>query len=150
MLTFIFLWIMLSKVCLCPQTYIQDDEFHEIMRSGERIEFLYGHFFDETIINEDLEMAFEQLVEAVTRAENESLWYVYGTAIKVIFIKISNFLSITGHQHHGYNRKLYHKSNVSRVKSSHTLLILFCSQSMVLFLDEQKRNSPILVKFMFP
>ncbi|KAL7040251.1 hypothetical protein ACKWTF_000319 [Chironomus riparius] len=51
-----------------------DDEFHEILRSGERIEFLYGHFFDETIINEDLETAFEQLVETVTRAENESLW----------------------------------------------------------------------------
>lgn len=55
---------------------LQDDEFHEILRSGERIEFLYGHFFDETIINEDLKMSFEQLVEAVTRAENESLWYV--------------------------------------------------------------------------
>jgi len=64
---------MLYKVL---STYKQDDEFHEIMRSGERIEFLYGHFFDETIINEDLETAFEQLVEAVTRAENESLWYV--------------------------------------------------------------------------
>ncbi|CAG9797286.1 unnamed protein product [Chironomus riparius] len=51
-----------------------DDEFHEVLRSGERIEFLYGHFFDETIINEDLETAFEQLVETVTRAENESLW----------------------------------------------------------------------------
>ena len=62
----------ISKVSHCSQ----DDEFHEILRSGERIEFLYGHFFDETIINEDLETAFEQLVETVTRAENESLWYV--------------------------------------------------------------------------
>lgn len=53
---------------------MQDDEFHEILKSAERIEFLYGHFFDETIINEDLDTAFEQLVEAVTRAENESLW----------------------------------------------------------------------------
>lgn len=56
----------------------QDDEFHEVLKSAERIEFLYGHFFDETIVNDDLESAFEQLAEAVTRAENESLWYDFG------------------------------------------------------------------------
>jgi guanylate kinase len=45
-----------------------------MLKSAERIEFLYGHFFDETIVNEDLETAFEELSEAVSRAENESLW----------------------------------------------------------------------------
>ncbi|KAG5674330.1 hypothetical protein PVAND_004306 [Polypedilum vanderplanki] len=51
-----------------------DDEFHEMLKSAERIEFLYGHFFDETIINEDLDIALEELQEAVSRSENESLW----------------------------------------------------------------------------
>lgn len=45
-----------------------------MLRSAERIEFLYGHLFDETIVNEDLEMAFEELADAVSRSENESLW----------------------------------------------------------------------------
>lgn len=51
-----------------------DDEFTEILRSSERIEFLYGHLFDEIIVNADLSAAFEQLVRAVNRIENEPLW----------------------------------------------------------------------------
>jgi guanylate kinase len=54
--------------------WLQDDEFQEMLKSAERIEFLYGHFFDETIVNDDLEAAFEELADAVSRAENESLW----------------------------------------------------------------------------
>lgn len=46
----------------------------EMLKSAERIEFLYGHYFDETIVNEDLDTAFEDLYEAVNRAENESIW----------------------------------------------------------------------------
>lgn len=45
-----------------------------MLKSAERIEFLYGHFFDETIVNEELEQAFDDLVESVTRSENESIW----------------------------------------------------------------------------
>lgn len=51
-----------------------DDEFKEILRSAERIEFLYGHLFDEIIVNADLSAAFEQLVRSVSRVENEPLW----------------------------------------------------------------------------
>lgn len=52
----------------------QDDELHEMLKSAERIEFLYGHLFDETIVNDDLDSAFEQLFETVSRSENESMW----------------------------------------------------------------------------
>lgn len=52
----------------------QDDEFNEILRSAERIEFLYSHLFDEVIVNADLSAAFEQLVRAVHRVESEPLW----------------------------------------------------------------------------
>lgn len=51
-----------------------DEEFHEIIHSGERIEFLYGHWFDETITNADLSTAFELLVRAVAKVETEPLW----------------------------------------------------------------------------
>ncbi|XP_046683053.1 MAGUK p55 subfamily member 7 isoform X1 [Homalodisca vitripennis] len=51
-----------------------DEEFGEIIHSSERIEFMYGHLFDETIINADLSTAFEWLVVAVRRVESEPLW----------------------------------------------------------------------------
>uniref|UniRef100_A0A1B6MBB7 MAGUK p55 subfamily member 7 n=1 Tax=Graphocephala atropunctata TaxID=36148 RepID=A0A1B6MBB7_9HEMI len=51
-----------------------DEEFTEIIHSSERIEFMYGHLFDETIINADLSAAFERLVAAVNRVESEPLW----------------------------------------------------------------------------
>lgn len=65
---------MNSKLYLtCPPSF-QDDEFNEILRSAERIEFLYSHLFDEVIVNADLSAAFEQLVRAVHRVESEPLW----------------------------------------------------------------------------
>jgi len=51
-----------------------DAELYEMLKSAERIEFLYGHFFDETIVNENLETAFEELCESIVRSENESIW----------------------------------------------------------------------------
>ncbi|XP_065205622.1 MAGUK p55 subfamily member 7 isoform X2 [Planococcus citri] len=51
-----------------------DEEFNEIIRSSRRIEFLYGHWFDETIVNADLPTAFEQLLQVVYKIENEPLW----------------------------------------------------------------------------
>ncbi|XP_049307674.1 MAGUK p55 subfamily member 7 isoform X4 [Bactrocera dorsalis] len=51
-----------------------DDEFNDMLKSAERIDFLYGHFFDEVIMNDDLLTAFEQLMNVVQRLENEPLW----------------------------------------------------------------------------
>ncbi|XP_046810665.1 MAGUK p55 subfamily member 7 isoform X4 [Lucilia cuprina] len=51
-----------------------DDEFNDMIKSAERIDFLYGHFFDDEIINADLVTAFEKLVNTVQRLENEPLW----------------------------------------------------------------------------
>lgn len=53
---------------------IQDDEFNEILRSSKRIEFLYDHWFDETIVNDDFKMALEQLLEADHKLKTEPLW----------------------------------------------------------------------------
>lgn len=42
--------------------------------SAERINFLYGHFFDEEIVNEDLAVALEQLIVSTIKLETEPLW----------------------------------------------------------------------------
>lgn len=54
--------------------WFQDEELQDMIKSAERIDFLYGHFFDEEIVNDDLAAAFEQLVIAAERAETEPLW----------------------------------------------------------------------------
>ncbi|XP_066155039.1 MAGUK p55 subfamily member 7 isoform X3 [Euwallacea fornicatus] len=51
-----------------------EDEFKDMIRHSERIEFLYEHFFDETIVNNDLVVAFGKLLTAVNRVETEPLW----------------------------------------------------------------------------
>ncbi|BFG05251.1 MAGUK p55 subfamily member 7 [Drosophila madeirensis] len=51
-----------------------EEEFDDMIKSAERIDFLYGHFFDVEIVNGELITAFEQLVQNVQRLENEPLW----------------------------------------------------------------------------
>ncbi|XP_052838499.1 MAGUK p55 subfamily member 7 isoform X4 [Drosophila gunungcola] len=51
-----------------------DEEFEDMVKSAERIDFLYGHFFDVELINGELVSAFEQLVQNVQRLENEPIW----------------------------------------------------------------------------
>lgn len=74
-----FLSIAQKKTCLqaLAKSFslgFQDEEFQEMLHSSERIDFLYGHLFDEVIENADLSAAFEQLVRAVNRVETEPLW----------------------------------------------------------------------------
>ncbi|XP_055539164.1 MAGUK p55 subfamily member 7 isoform X4 [Wyeomyia smithii] len=51
-----------------------DEEFQEMIKSAERINFLYGHFCDDEIINGDLTEAFEKLVTLANKSETEPLW----------------------------------------------------------------------------
>lgn len=51
-----------------------DDEFQEMIKSDERINFLYGHFCDDEIVNGDLTAAFEKLVDLAAKSESEPLW----------------------------------------------------------------------------
>lgn len=51
-----------------------DDEFHDIVYLGHKMDFLYGHMFDLTIVNEDLPRAFYQLMTAVKAVEAEPQW----------------------------------------------------------------------------
>lgn len=54
--------------------HFQEEEFNDIIKSSERIEFLYEHFFDEIIVNADLAAAFNQLLAAVAKVETEPSW----------------------------------------------------------------------------
>ncbi|XP_058060389.1 MAGUK p55 subfamily member 7 isoform X4 [Anopheles bellator] len=51
-----------------------DEEFNEMIRSDERINFLYGHFCDDEIENCELTEAFEKLVTLANKCESEPLW----------------------------------------------------------------------------
>ncbi|XP_017038862.1 MAGUK p55 subfamily member 7 isoform X3 [Drosophila ficusphila] len=51
-----------------------DEEFEDMVKSAERIDYLYGHFFDVELVNGELVNAFEQLVQNVQRLENEPIW----------------------------------------------------------------------------
>lgn len=52
----------------------QEEEFEEMLKSAERINFNYGHFFDEQIENGDLGDALERLILVAQRVENDPLW----------------------------------------------------------------------------
>lgn len=52
----------------------QDEEFEEMLKSAERINFNFGHFFDEEIENGDLAEALEKLIVVAQRVENEPQW----------------------------------------------------------------------------
>ena len=45
-----------------------------MIKAGEKIERLYGHWFDMVIENEDLSSAFEHLVKAVRRLDQDAQW----------------------------------------------------------------------------
>merc|ERR1719412_565183 len=51
-----------------------DDEFREMIEAGNRIEFLYGHWFDLELVNDDLGGCLESLVRAVRRLDQDAQW----------------------------------------------------------------------------
>ncbi|KAL1130571.1 hypothetical protein AAG570_011817 [Ranatra chinensis] len=51
-----------------------DEELSDMIHSGEKIEFMFSHFFDDTIVNAELAAAFETLVRVAISVETEPLW----------------------------------------------------------------------------
>ncbi|XP_044764394.1 MAGUK p55 subfamily member 7 isoform X1 [Coccinella septempunctata] len=51
-----------------------EEEFNDIIKSAQRIEFLYDHLFDDTVVNGDLAVAFSQILQIVSRVETEPMW----------------------------------------------------------------------------
>ena len=51
-----------------------DDELQEMIRSGQRMEYHYGHYFDDVIINGDLSVAFDQLLTVTRKLDTHPQW----------------------------------------------------------------------------
>ena len=51
-----------------------DDEFKEMIEAGNRIEFLYGHWFDLELVNDDLGGCLESLVRGIRRLDQDAQW----------------------------------------------------------------------------
>jgi len=51
-----------------------DEEFRDMITSGARIEYLYGHYFDTTIVNDDLLSSFETLIRTIRRLDQDAFW----------------------------------------------------------------------------
>ncbi|CAK1588160.1 unnamed protein product [Parnassius mnemosyne] len=57
----------------CSRAFTEE-EFNDIIRSSNRINFLYGYMFDEEIVNDDLARALTQLLKASWKVQSEPLW----------------------------------------------------------------------------
>ncbi|XP_073975969.1 membrane palmitoylated protein 7-like protein metro isoform X2 [Rhodnius prolixus] len=51
-----------------------DDELRAMIHRGERIEYMFGHLFDDIIVNSDLSAAFETLIKVAFSVETEPQW----------------------------------------------------------------------------
>jgi len=51
-----------------------DDELQEMIRSGQRMEYHYGHYFDDVIVNGDLSVAFDQLLTVTRKLDTHPQW----------------------------------------------------------------------------
>ena len=76
--TFLEYSLPIPSVCRCLTFHSpvspQDDELRDMLHSAARLEFHYGHLFDETIVNDDLSTAVAQLLRTARRVETEPLW----------------------------------------------------------------------------
>lgn len=52
----------------------QEDNLQKMISAAGIMEKDYGHMFDLTVINDDLQEVYEMLIAALTRLENERQW----------------------------------------------------------------------------
>lgn len=58
----------------CFLVKFQEDDLQEMIKTGEAMEREYGQYFDETIVNDDLQVAYFELNNAIERVTREALW----------------------------------------------------------------------------
>ncbi|XP_072010186.1 MAGUK p55 subfamily member 7 [Engystomops pustulosus] len=51
-----------------------EEDFEEMIRSAQVMETQYGHYFDRTIVNDDLTIAYNELKSTLDRLESDSFW----------------------------------------------------------------------------
>ncbi len=57
---------------------VQDTDFQKCLEEAEQIEKLYSHFFDATIVNEDIDIAYEELLTVIKKFTTGPQWVPTG------------------------------------------------------------------------
>ena len=52
----------------------QDEELLDMVMSAQEMEDNYGHYFDQIIVNTDLERTFDELIKAINELEGKAQW----------------------------------------------------------------------------
>lgn len=58
----------------CNSRSFTDDEFREMIEAGNKMESLYGHWFDLELVNDDLGGCLESLVRTIRRLDQDAQW----------------------------------------------------------------------------
>lgn len=71
-LLFVFfnLYLLLSSFSLT----LQEEDFQEMVTTGQMMETQYGHLFEKVIVNDDLSAAFGELRSVLKKVETETHW----------------------------------------------------------------------------
>lgn len=51
-----------------------DDELEQMLESAKHLENVFGHYFDYVLVNGNLEFAFRELLEVLSRVESQPQW----------------------------------------------------------------------------
>jgi guanylate kinase len=57
-----------------------ENEFHAMIFEAHKLNYLYGHYFDTTLINDDLKESLRKLLEIIKSVETEPKWVPAGWA----------------------------------------------------------------------
>lgn len=57
-----------------PNSPMSDAELHDMVTKAREMEEMYGHYFDKTIVNTDLERTFDELKQAIDKLDVEPQW----------------------------------------------------------------------------
>ena len=56
----------------------QDTDFQKCLEEAEQIEKLYSHFFDATIVNDDIDITYEELLTVIKKFTTGPQWVPTG------------------------------------------------------------------------
>ena len=62
------------KSALIALLSIQDNHLHDMVNKAREMEDTYGHYFDYTIVNTDLERTFDELRQTIDKLDSEAQW----------------------------------------------------------------------------
>ena len=64
------------RLChMCTHTLLcQEKDFEDCYIESKRIESVFGHYFDATIVNENIDVAYEELVSTIRVFSSGKQW----------------------------------------------------------------------------